>query len=500
MKKVENEKKAQALRAKLLAQRQATPLKQQSRANTPMKQQSRVATPSNASSVAPMPQLQLQTQSQTEPQAKTQKHESKESQQATDHDDYDITSLLEEGKAAAGAKAKQQMAPPQAPPQKSKVEEPVKSVEQTQTQRPLARSSLQELNDALNRSSDDDERIAVLKEIHGISSGPSQSNKVPSSQDAPPAASTIAVREKVQGGPQNGTQPAPAHPAARDVQPVTRAAKVHTPLTPLTPQQKPPNSLTDPYYADLSIWLDITGFHDVEYRTSKLRTFKERQALEAEAARINERLEKLRELEQAAIDYMRTAGVHRATTVQPPALPDLLSAAPTKKPTHSTVNGHKRPHSPDPVQSAKARREGSPNGFRIRGANASPDDRAPPTRGRLRSRSSLTAEPLDRRVSYPDARRQFDRNGRTGASALDTRDPSLERRQSYYKNESVAGTYDSYQPRLAPRGPGRVRPEYEGIDQRDRLQGPRRSEAPPYYGNQSLDLRRGGKHPIHYPY
>lgn len=59
-----------------------------------------------------------------------------------------------------------------------------------------------------------------------------------------------------------------------------------------------PSNITDAYYADLPAWLEMTGYHDAEYRNSTLRTYKARIELEKQQALIQEELERLRKQEQ----------------------------------------------------------------------------------------------------------------------------------------------------------------------------------------------------------
>lgn len=420
-KKVENHLKAEQLRAKLLAQRQNTPLKQQSRANTPSK----------SSSVAPV--------LQPAPELKSKQVETTQQQQPAE-DVYGIAELLAEGKAAAETKMQQQPEKVQRPSQPPKVGLSTVNVEQEQNQ--------------------------------------NQQRTMP-----PPAV----------------TQPAQTAAENTNVPQIEHATF--------------PTKTADAYYADLSLWLEITGYHDVEFRTSKLHTFKERQALEAEAARIQERLDKLRDDEQATISSLRTARAHTVAPTQRPALPDLIpkvvNAEQATITNHATPNGYKRAHSPDPVQVSKIRREDSTNGFRIRGANGSPDDRGLASRSRLRSRSPPSVGgPLERRISYPDARRDSidGRNGRTAPVRPDARDPSLERRQTYYKRESDATAFHGFErdrqahraSRFSPRGSiqGRGRPNHPRDDAPANYRGDR-AVAQHSRGSAGLDLRRGGKHNFH---
>lgn len=190
--------------------------------------------------------------------------------------------------------------------------------------------------------------------------------------------------------------------------------------------------LADVYYTDLVAWLEMTGYHDVEYRESKLRTYKERRALEDEAARIAEKLEKLRQAEQTEMQLLRmgTPGA-KAPSMAPPPLP--LSMVPP-------VNGVKRARSPEHAPAEKRQRED--DGFRFRSGKELPDQHQAFTR---RPRSPTPAS--ERRGSYPDAtRRSIDDRGLPGSRS---RDPSLERRSQYYRRDDDL-RYDYF---AAPRQP-----------------------------------------------
>jgi hypothetical protein len=175
-----------------------------------------------------------------------------------------------------------------------------------------------------------------------------------------------------------------------------------------------PVNTNDSYYDDLAIWLEFTGYHDVQFRNSKLRNYKERRELEQEAARIAERLEKLKQAEKADLESLRATIAH-STTATPMAPPPLPYNMPTGDHRQHT-NGLKRPHSPEPSTVEKASRK--PNdfqGFKIRGVNeasaASPRE---------------NDSPLQRRESLPKRRGSINERRE--------RDPSLERRQQYYNS------------------------------------------------------------------
>lgn len=250
-----------------------------------------------------------------------------------------------------------------------------------------------------------------------------------------------------------------------------------------TEPSRPQTNLSDAYYADLPAWLEMTGYHDVEFRDSKLSAYKERKSLEEEAARIAERLEKLRQLEQENVQSLRFGTPKPAAAMAPPPLPTTMAM---EKPA-GQVNGTKRAHSPEPLSTNKRREE---NGFNIRGANESPINTRPSTTANRRQSPSPPG--INRRISYPDRRRRSDDENHS-------RDPSLERRQSFYRRESddfdrrgprseyPARDHDTYPPRDGPRlafsttnmaRPGRNTPS-----------GPTAQ----YRGSAGLDLKRGGQ-------
>ena len=279
-----------------------------------------------------------------------------------------------------------------------------------------------------------------------------------------------------------------------------------------TEQPKWSTKLTDAYYADLPIWLEVTGYHDIEYRNSKLHTHKERKALEEEAARIAERLEKLRQAEQASIESLRATPA-RSTFAAPatrPALPAVMPSADAAAAAHQTpatankihaptTNGTKRAHSPEPVHSSKSRRDELSTGFRIRGANGSPTS----TRHNARSPSPVREGGLERRISYPDARRgSLDNRGRRGTNGNGSRDPSLERRQAYYGRGPGPVTPahgDQFDPpfggRNMTRYENRGRLGYDNVGNRaPEGRGGKYEDYPQAYrGSAGLSLKRGGK-------
>ena len=415
--KAENQRKAELLRAKLMAKRQNTPVKMLSRPETPSKISTATAPPPQEPKAGEINLNRNRTieQSDSEPSS----------------DMFGLESLLAEGRAAAEAKMKETAG---------------RQIEQ---------------------------------------------QKVPATNGQPTPSTTVDITQAGERHQQN-------EPDINTNQPETNAT-----------MNQPPN-LSNAYYTDLSIWLEVTGYHDVEYRNSKLRTYKERKTLEKEAARIQERLQKLREAEQATIEQLRSTPARPtpAPTQPVPALPAMMPTAdtavvqqtpPADKPT---TNGIKRAHSPEPVLAEKStrRRGEEPTGFRIRGANDSPETR-------ITRHTSPTG--LERRISSPDARRRnsFDD---THHRATDdrSRDPSLERRQVNYRRDGElaaaaarpAYDRDRYDLRGAQRElfDSRGRGSFSNVNRPDpRRGGPAvaafREYGQQYRGSAGLDLRKGGR-------
>ncbi|KAK0300053.1 hypothetical protein LTR54_009100 [Friedmanniomyces endolithicus] len=241
--------------------------------------------------------------------------------------------------------------------------------------------------------------------------------------------------------------------------------------------------LTDVYYTDLAVWLEYTGYHDVEYRSAKLQKHKARKALEAEAAKIQQQLDRLKREEETEMQALRASLAHPVSTPETaPPLPSTMPSGDAATPAtaaNGLANGTKRPHSPTPAERSTKRFEEPPaNGFRIRGANDSP----------------TSPHELERRISYPDVRRR-------SLDATKSRDTSLERRQTYYKRDGErpgARPYDAYEPGrdgrpLPPReyNGGRGGAGYRGRGGGGGMHG--REYGLPYGGEQALPARRSAR-------
>ena len=356
--KAENHRKAEVLRAKLLAQRQNTPIKPGPRATHSLVSETFKESPQSAPSVpTPSGNTSQVTKSESRIQNDISSQKSNKMDDASKDNTWKylsgVDALLAQGKAAADAQA------------------------------------------------------AAL--------GPSTTSQVP----PPPKPNKLSSANGVAvSAPKVELSPAQA--------PVVQQSTETNRL----------NDLSNAYYEDLPTWLEFTGYHDREYRSSKLRAYKERLTLEKEAARIAQRLEELKRADQGTTRSPSTAAAMPAIHPTPPALP-------SKMPRETAVigqiaNGSKRKHSPEPSSpSSKNRRYEPSDGFRIRGANDSPDPHYPWT---YRQR---TPSPR-RKSSYSDGRRLSDDEYMHHHDQR--RDPSLERRQAYYRKDAEP-RYDRYMPR-----------------------------------------------------
>ncbi|KAF2860079.1 hypothetical protein K470DRAFT_270992 [Piedraia hortae CBS 480.64] len=200
-------------------------------------------------------------------------------------------------------------------------------------------------------------------------------------------------------------------------------------------------SVQEDYYADLDLWLRVTGYHNREYRDSKLRVHKERLALEEEAARIRLRLEELHSEELLAMEVLRH---------EPPPSTSTLSAAPplpADLPSHViTDSAHlKRSHSPsDPVSWRNVRQQrDEPDRNDCRPCNDSASRGGTYPR---RARGARNPYSGSSRGNYHSSYGYQPYDSHVRSSSVRSRDPSLERRQAYYSHDvNGAGSRYAYQ-------------------------------------------------------
>lgn len=266
----------------------------------------------------------------------------------------------------------------------------------------------------------------------------------------------------------------------------TTRSVISSPQKAADPTPKPSNTvpnphpvnMSDPYYDDLNIWLEFTGYHDVQFRNSKLSTYKERRELEQEAARIAEKLEKLKQAERADLESLRATTAHPTTAAHmaPPPLPAHMPAGDHR----NHANGLKRPHSPEPPTTEKSSRKAneSAGDFRIRGANEA---------GVLPRENG---SPLHRRENMPERRRSINERHE--------RDSSLERRQQHYTSRDAPGPRANGRGGHNAWGPSREGPRPFNARDRERdnrlgFSAVNRVGGPAHGGNSGLDLRKGGQ-------
>jgi len=181
-----------------------------------------------------------------------------------------------------------------------------------------------------------------------------------------------------------------------------------------------PPPAADGDYADLQLWLEVTGYHDMEYRTHRIQTFRERQRLEAEAARISSRLQELKQNDKQARGRLNSSQPLAASDGRvSSALPKSMHAGPRTEQyenmppvsASATTNGVKRARSPEPMSSAKAPRWSMNTGVPFSPAADPVTD--PRLLGSAKAHSPLGAG-LERKISYPQARwKPADNNYRT---------------------------------------------------------------------------------------
>jgi len=310
----------------------------------------------------------------------------------------------------------------------SRPDTPQKTPGHLNTQTPQHRMEQQENNAAANGV---DQQVNDDFGIESLLAEGKAAAEAKTARDNQAAAAAIAAT--IEPNPFTITQhssaaTAPSNMEVEEVKPESTRQKpaeptqsaVSSPQKPADPQKTNPTSnthpvnMSDPYYDDLSVWLEFTGYHDVQFRNSKLSTYKQRRELEQEAARIAQKLEALKQAERADLESLRATTAHQngPTQMAPPPLPSHM-------PTGDYRNGLKRPHSPEPLTAEKASRKAneSASDFRIRGANDAS----------VASSATLSHEngsPVHRRDSLPERRRSINERHE--------RDPSLERRQQYY--------------------------------------------------------------------
>jgi hypothetical protein len=302
----------------------------------------------------------------------------------------------------------------------------------------------------------------------------------PANVNHQPAAAAVPTKMEFDKVKPDALQEKPAEPTQPVISATQKPADTKQSNTLPNPQGV---NMSDPYYDDVAIWLEFTGYHDVQFRENKLGNYKHRRKLEQQAAEIARELEKLKQADEATIESTRANPAHptMATPMAPPPLPADIPAGDHR----NGNNGLKRPHSPEPPRIEKSSRKTneSAGDFRIRGANEA---------GAAFPRDN--GSPLQRRESLPERRRSINERHE--------RDPSLERRQQHYNardpptpRANGRGGHNQWGP--ARDGPrqfnARDRERERERDDRAGFSAVNRVGGPAQGGNAGLDLRKGGQ-------
>ncbi|KAI4742409.1 hypothetical protein E4T50_07196 [Aureobasidium sp. EXF-12298] len=217
---------------------------------------------------------------------------------------------------------------------------------------------------------------------------------------------------------------------------------------------KIPKEKEDEYFKDVDLWLTITGFHDAAFREQKLKTYKMRAVLEEKKRALELEFAELERQEAAAAndpstkDYMRAVSAAYMPPPPPPAsAPTDEQSAPLTKASPVSSQpasaGAKRPRSPSvPVNN---------NREKLSRLNTS---------GRAVRRDDLFDKPLsasasrrgsDQRSHYANDRSdRSDYHRRAGPDASPTHQSISVRGQAFRPNDSSFGRRESWG---APRSP-----------------------------------------------
>lgn len=213
-------------------------------------------------------------------------------------------------------------------------------------------------------------------------------------------------------------------------------------------------SLQDPYYDDLPLWLDITGYHNVEFRNAKLSASKQRKKevedLEKEAARIAERLAALRGAENTDLESLgRSVAPGPGRAMAPPQLPPVMTIERTNH--RQAPNGMKRSPSPDAPRPSKVSRIDTPGsldhpaGYRTHGNNDDPNQHsaavAAPS-GPSAKRRSPSPSLRDRTAARTPARNPH----RTSMNG------DYHQTEKYYPSQEATARLGEFNSKSGPRG------------------------------------------------
>ncbi|KAK4994532.1 hypothetical protein LTR66_005466 [Elasticomyces elasticus] len=581
------------LRARLMANRQNTPVKDRASSKVPEEQDSAMKieilsrtiapardtpTPTNAPSKALLPLMSENTNTTRKgaitislgaPRREDGMERVRALAQASSgemerrrNSDHAIDVLLAEGKAAAEAQSKQKEPPPQTPTGKSAEPppdvfsgptEPGEVIEEHEWEQEKAKSSITKRfphirsTDPRTNHANGDIKAgppptrtnnitptrggAERSQVEEHSRRPDH-DAVQTMKQTPASLSDVQDHpDRIQRVEHDQQNPAPSATVSKnDNQERVEARQMAAPA--LVTASDPPSA--EEYYADVEVWLELTSFHDKEYRKwyidryLKRRTIvRKKMELEAELARMDQeeetngsntlmRSQSARAASALAMPPppLRASIMRSVESPKPMGTPDAGRAKRARSPTAETTSGKpaeklsridttgRAADKPNTGTSADPRRreEDNAQGYRIRGVI---EDDAAPVSARSRPRSPEPL-PLNRRISFPEggSRRSVDDYNR-GYESFRPHDNSPMRQLGSdigRREPSPAGygrNYDRYDPNgshayspMSMRGRGQTNGRARAYQQSAR--GGRQYNPPKQDGP---DLRVGGGQP-----
>jgi hypothetical protein len=344
-----NTAKLHELRAKLLANRQATPVKDTSAASVKTEAQSRPQSPalaSNAALTKTKPAVQPSQPKNNRPTAASMLSQSNS-----------IDALLAEGHATATmpqleTKTQQKTAPMKQLNTKDSTTKPSaasNSVASKPAQQPAAEHT--QFNTAEQTIANSDKSSSTVKSPETPNQQQNKSNTLtnqktndasPVPEQKPPKDKTVELTANQRNNTTEPVQSLSSGPLQK-----------HNPSSTADTRRE----TEDEYFKDVDLWLQITGFHDTTFREQKLKMYKMRAALEEKKRALEREFAELERQEAAAANDPSTNDYSRAVSavhMPPPPTPALVptdeqsvslrKASPV--PSQPASAGAKRPRSP----------------------------------------------------------------------------------------------------------------------------------------------------------
>ncbi|KAI4727041.1 hypothetical protein E4T49_05167 [Aureobasidium sp. EXF-10728] len=441
-----NTAKLHELRAKLLANRQATPVKD---ASNPASNANPVAVKTESQSRPQSPALAPKSaaiKNKADLQASASKHNRPTAASMLSHSNS-VDALLAEGHATANMsqsdiRTQQKTAPKKQLNTKDSTSSP-HAAKNTAAPKPVESSAASNTysNTAEQTVANSDKSSSTLKSPDTPNKQRNQNSSL--AKQKPSLASPVPEQKSPNDNcldiitDQHADTTKPVHPLS--------SGPLHKHNLSLT--TKPAKETEDEYFKDVDLWLSITGFHDTAFREQRLKTHKMRAMLEEKKRALEREFAELERQEAAAAndpstkDYMRAVS---AAYMPPPPVPaqtltdeQPASTKASPVPSQPAPPGTKRPRSPSaPLNN---------NRDKLTRLNTS---------GRAVRRDDLLDKPLSASTSRrgSDQRSHYtnDRPDYRQRSAFDGSPPHQSisvRGQAFRPNDSPFGRRESWAPR-----------------------------------------------------